>query len=79
MAHTYAQLLYHIVFSTKERRPWLTPSIRPRVYEYLGGTIRGVGGVSLEIGGVDDHVHLYAKVPQTISIADFVRDIKVDP
>ena len=48
MADSYTNLLYHIVFSTKDRRPLITPEHEVRLYDYLGGTIRKVGGVSLD-------------------------------
>ena len=43
MSDSYTNLLYHIVFSTKERRPLITPEYEPRLYEYIGGSIRGLG------------------------------------
>jgi hypothetical protein len=49
MSDSYTNLLYHIVFSTKERRPLITSDYEPRLYEYIGGTIRGLGGISLEL------------------------------
>jgi len=44
MAHSYSNLLYHIVFGTSERRPLIDEVFQPRLYEYLGGTIRGLKG-----------------------------------
>lgn len=78
MAHTYTQLLFHIVFSTKDRHPWLTADIRSRVHDYLGGAIRSEGGHSILIGGVDDHVHLFAKLRQDKAISDIIRNIKAN-
>lgn len=49
MPHTYTNFLYHIVFSTKERLPLITNELKPRLYEYIGGTVRGLGGIQLEI------------------------------
>ncbi|MBI2821876.1 MAG: transposase [Acidobacteria bacterium] len=57
------RVLYHIIFSTRSRRPWINADIRVRLYPYLGGTVRGLGGISLEIGGVADHIHLLASLP----------------
>ena len=48
MSDSYTNLLYHIVFSTKDRRPLITPDYEVRLYDYLGGTIRKLGGISLE-------------------------------
>jgi len=78
MGHTYTQLLYHIVFSTKDRRPWLTAEIRERVFDYLGGAIRSEGEHLILVGGVDDHVHLFTKLRQDKSISDVIRDIKAN-
>ena len=58
MADSYTNLLYHIVFSTKGRRPLITSEYEPLLYDYIGGTVRGVGGISLELNGTADHVHL---------------------
>ena len=58
MASTLSNLLYHIVFSTKNREPIITSPIRKDLYAYMGGIIRGEGGTLLEIGGTPDHVHL---------------------
>ena len=65
MPRTYTNLLYHIVFSTKERYPFIRPEFKERLYEYIGGTIRGLNGISLEIGGIEDHVHLLTKLRPT--------------
>ena len=53
---SYTNLLYHIVSATKERAPLITKTLRPRLHEYLGGTVRGLGGIAIEINGVADHV-----------------------
>jgi putative transposase len=78
MSGTYTNLLYHIVFSTKERRQLITSAIEDDLYDYIGGIIRGLKGVNLEIGGVSDHIHILAKLKPTISISDAVRDIKAN-
>jgi putative transposase len=76
MASTFTNLLFHIVFSTKDRTPSIHEGLRERLYEYMGGIIRGERGTLLEIGGVPDHVHLLAKLKSDISIAEMVRLIK---
>ena len=76
MATTFANLLYHIVFSTKDRRPSITPDIRESVYEYMGGILRGEGGILLEIGGMPDHVHLLVKLKTDMSVAETLKKIK---
>lgn len=76
MARTYTKLVYHIVFSTKERLPLITEEIRDRLYEYLGGVIRGERGSLLEVGGVADHVHLLARLGASMAVSEMVQRIK---
>ena len=76
MPSTYLSLHYHLVFSTKNREPWIGPSWRPRFHEYLGGTVRGLDGVAEAVGGVADHVHLLVGLKSTHCLADFVRELK---
>jgi len=78
MPHTYTNFLYHIVFSTKERIPFIVDELKPRLYDYIGGTIRGLDGVLLEIGGMPDHVHLLTKIKPTVKFSDFMRDLKAN-
>jgi len=73
---SYTNFLYHIVYATKERAPLITKPLRPRRHEYLGGTVRGLGGIAIEINGVADHVHILAKLRPTVSISDFLSKLK---
>ena len=76
MPQTYTCLHYHLVFSTKNREPHIHPDLRPRLWEYLGGTVRGLGGIPILVGGTADHVHLLVTLRQQPALADFVRDLK---
>ena len=76
MPQTFTQLHFHIVFSTKNREPLVTADIRDRVWEYLGDIVRGEGGMPILVGGMPDHVHLLATLPQTRAVADVVRQVK---
>jgi REP element-mobilizing transposase RayT len=76
MAKSYTNLLYHLVFGTRERQPLITPERKQRLYEYVGGTIRGLGGISLAIGGIEDHMHLLAKLRPDKALSDVLRDLK---
>ena len=78
MGSTFFSLHYHIVFSTKDRRPLIRAEWRPRVHSYLGGIIRGMNGVAEIVGGVDDHVHILASLRPVHCIADVMRDMKKD-
>ena len=78
MPDSYTNLLYHIIFSTKDRRPLITPEYEIRLYEYLGGTIRKVGGISLELNGTADHIHLLAKLRPDCALSDVLRELKAN-
>ena len=78
MGSTFFSLHYHIVFSTKERRPFLRREWRPRLHSYLGGIINGMNGVPEIVGGVEDHVHLLASLRPIHRVADVFRDLKRD-
>jgi REP element-mobilizing transposase RayT len=76
MSDSYTNLLYHIVFSTKDRRPLITTNHEARLYNYIGGTIRGLGGISLELNGTEDHVHLLAKLRPDRALSEVLRELK---
>src|SRR4051794_22008635 len=76
MSSTLTNLLYHIVFSTKNREPIITAPIRADLYQYMGGIIRGEGGILLEIGGIPDHVHLVTKFKTEPSVATMIKIVK---
>jgi len=76
MGHTYTSLNYHLIFSTKGRAPLLEKPMRPRLYAYLGGILRELGGELVSIGGVEDHVHLLVRLKPTIPLAEVMRNLK---
>ena len=76
MPGTYSKLLFHIVFSTKHREPWITPDLEPRLYAFIGGIVRDQKGILFDIGGVADHVHLYTCLRPDTSVSDLTRHVK---
>ena len=76
MPSTYLSLHYHLVFGTKNRMPLIEAAWQLRLHEYLGGTIRGLGGFPQEGGGVADHVHLLVGLKATHCLADVMRELK---
>lgn len=78
MPSTYSNLLYHIVFSTKDRAPLISDEIKEELYRYMAGIAREEGGTLLEIGGIEDHVHLLAKFKPSIAVSDMLRLIKTN-
>ncbi len=73
---TYLSLHYHLIFSTKHRQLIIDPAWRPRLHEYLGGTINGLGAFSQGVGGIADHVHLLVGLKATHRLADVLRELK---
>ena len=76
MPSTHLSLHLHVVFSTKNRFPFITDEWRDRLHAYLGGAVRTAGCVPECIGGTADHVHLLIGMRATHRLADVVRDIK---
>ena len=76
MPNTFTSLYYHLIFSTKNREPLVALSWRERLYKYMGGTVRGFGGMAIQIGGVEDHVHMLVSRKLTMCISDLLRALK---
>lgn len=76
MPQSLAQLLVHLVFSTKDREPWLAESEREELHAYIGGIVAGQNGALLLAGSVADHIHLLLAHPRTCSPAELVQEIK---
>jgi len=76
MPGTYSQLLLHVVFSTKGRAPWIMPDVAERLYPYMGGIVRAEKGVLYDIGGVEDHVHMYLRWRPDATVLDLMRTVK---
>ncbi|HEY2328254.1 MAG TPA: IS200/IS605 family transposase [Verrucomicrobiae bacterium] len=73
---SYVSSYFHCVFSTKERRPLITPKLQERLWPFLGGIARQNKMTALEIGGVPDHIHILLSLPATISISKAMQLIK---
>lgn len=76
MPSTYTQNYYHTVFSTRQRVPFITPELEPRLYPFIGGIIRDLRCQLLAINGMPDHVHLLVRYRADLSHSDMLRHIK---
>lgn len=74
--HSFVSCLMHVVFSTKERQPWIKSEIQDRLWPYLGGIARENKMKALKVGGVEDHVHILLSLPSTLAIAKAVQLLK---
>jgi REP element-mobilizing transposase RayT len=75
MPHTYTNLVYHVIFGTKDRRP-LLDGITERLYQYMIGIVSNLRGNTLAINGTTDHVHVLISLPADVPITEFVRTLK---
>ena len=73
---SYTNLIYHIVFSTKERRQTIPIERIARICKYAAGIIRNQEGIPLAINGVGDHIHIAAIVGPKVALAKFVGTVK---
>jgi putative transposase len=78
MSNTYVSLYYHIIFSTKNRVPWINRNIEQRVWEYLGGIARMNKMKALQIGGALDHIHTLVLSPATLAPSQIAQILKGD-
>jgi REP element-mobilizing transposase RayT len=76
MSHTYSQNYLHVVFSTKERKRLISPSMQPKLWAYMAGIARNHDFLVLANGGIEDHVHLLIQLPPVLSLAKAVSLLK---
>ena len=77
MPQSLAQIYLHLVFSTKDRRPFFVDkAVRQEAHKYLGGTCNNLDCPVLNVGGPADHVHILCRLARTTSVADLVRELK---
>jgi putative transposase len=78
MPHSFVNLNYHIIFGTKYHQPLIAESQKSRLYAYLGGIVRGRGGVPIIVDGTANHVHLLAKLRPDEPLSVLLRELKAD-
>lgn len=78
MSHTYTNLLFHFVFSTKDRMELINDETKSELYAYLGGLTKELKGKSLAINGMPEHIHLLVSLPPTVSISDAMQFLKAN-
>ena len=73
---SYIDLNYHMIFSTKNRRPVIGSELMPRLREYVGGILRNLGGSMLAANGPADHIHITARLDQKTAPMDVLKEVK---
>ncbi len=76
MPQSLSSILIHLVFSTKSRKPFITPVIESELHPYMATILRDHNSPSLVIDGTMDHVHILFALGRTITIADLVEELK---
>jgi putative transposase len=77
MPQSLSAVYLHLVFSTKDRRPFLRDkTVRDALHAYLGGVSKTLDCPPLIVGGVEDHVHLLGRFARTITQAEWVKELK---
>jgi REP element-mobilizing transposase RayT len=76
MPHSLTRSLFHIVFSTKERRNLIPQSSLENAWAYIAGIGRNHKMTMLAVGGIQNHVHVLLELPPEVALADAVRTLK---
>jgi len=76
MAHTYASLLVHCVFSTKDHRRLIGDELQPKLWAYMGGIARANKFKALAVGGMPDHAHVLLSLPASMPVSKALQLIK---
>jgi REP element-mobilizing transposase RayT len=76
MAQTLVSLMVHVVFSTKNREPMITPEVEPELYAYLAGTAKNLESRCLAAGGTENHVHLLVSQSKKVALCYLMEEIK---
>jgi len=78
MASTLVKIDVHLIFHVRSTGVTMREEDLDRIFAYIGGVIRGLGGLPIEVGGRPDHVHILCSLPKTMALADFVRAVKAE-
>ena len=76
MAQTLVSLMVHVVFSTKNRQPLITPEVEPELYAYLGGTAKNLDSRCLAAGGTENHLHLLVSQSKKVPLCHLMEELK---
>jgi putative transposase len=76
MSQSLVKNLVHLVYSTKNRQPWITKECRAALFAYQAGTFNGLGCPTLKIGGVDDHVHALFSLAKNLALRTVIEEVK---
>ena len=78
MPQSLSSILIHLIFSTKNREPFISEAIEKELHAYMAKIFRELKSPSLTIGGTDDHVHILLSLGRTIEVAELIEKVKTN-
>ena len=78
MPQSLSSILIHLIFSTKNREPFLSPEIEAELYPYIASIFKVMKSPALIIDGASDHVHTLFSLSRVVTIADLVEEVKTE-
>jgi putative transposase len=76
MPQSLSFVLVHLVFSTKNRFPFIRPEDESKIHAFMGGIARDCRSPAYTVGGADDHVHLLCNLSRTLTVAKLLEELK---
>jgi REP element-mobilizing transposase RayT len=76
MSQSLAAIYVHLIFSTKNRKPWIKPEIEEELNKYHAGILRNLESPMLATGGTEDHIHILLRLSRKIDLATLVGELK---
>ena len=74
---SYRQIFYQIVFGSKNRKPVIPETHCKELYQYISGIIKNKKCKLYRINGIEDHIHIFSDLHPTVSLSDYIKDIKI--
>src|ERR1044072_8828676 len=78
MPQSLSSILIHLIFSTKNREPFLTLEIDTELYPYMSSIFKAMKSPALIINGASDHLHTLFSLSGVVTIADIVEEVKTE-
>lgn len=76
MAQSLADIIIHVIFSTKDRNPWIQPDVDTELYSYIHAVCHNLNCLVIQINGISDHIHILLSLDKTITISKLIAEIK---
>ena len=76
MAQSLSRILIHVIFSTKERYPYLEPAVRPELHAYAATVLKGFDSPAILINSVEDHIHILCRLSKNHPVCNLVQEVK---